>query len=109
MTGDKDDGFAWVSVLHPEDLDKAMDKGNQAALENRPFSMEVRVRSSDGWRNGIVLKPGKFNADVDFKHPLSGRVLHYEVEVELIREASKEEIAQGRPLIPNDAVRSEQR
>ncbi len=48
MTGDKDDGFAWVSVLHPEDLDKAMDKGNQAALENRPFSMEVRVRSSEG-------------------------------------------------------------
>jgi len=35
--------------------------------------------------------------------------LHYEVEVELIREASEEEIAQGRPLIPNDAVRSEQR
>ena len=69
----------------------------------------VRVRSSDGWRNGIVLKPGKFNADVDFNHPLSGRVLHYEVEVELIRDASTEEIAQGRPLIPNDAVRSEQR
>ena len=60
----------------------------------------VRVRSSEGWRNGIVLKPGKYNADVDFNHPLAGRVLHYEIEVESIREASEEEIAQGRPLIP---------
>ena len=69
----------------------------------------VRVRTSDGWRNGIILKPGKYNADVDFNHPLAGRVLHYEVEVELIREASEEEIAQGRPLIPNDTARYEQR
>ena len=65
----------------------------------------VRVRSSKGWRNGVVLKSGKYNADVDFNHPLAGRVLRYEVEVELIREASEEEIAQGRPLIPNAAAR----
>ncbi len=69
----------------------------------------VRVRSSEGWRNGIVLKPGKYNADVDFNHPLAGRVLHYEVEVELIRKASQEEIAQGRPLITSDITRDEQR
>ena len=67
----------------------------------------VRVRSTEGWRNGIVLKPGKFHADVDFNHPLSGRVLHYEVEVDLIREASEEEIAKGRPLVPNDIVRND--
>jgi FKBP-type peptidyl-prolyl cis-trans isomerases 2 len=47
------------------------------------------------------LKPGKFNADVDFNHPLAGRVLHYEVEVELIRKASRQEVKNGRPLGPS--------
>ena len=61
----------------------------------------VRVRSDKGWRNGIILKPGKFNADVDFNHPLAGRVLHYEVEVELIRKASQQEVKSGRPLGPS--------
>ena len=59
----------------------------------------VRVRSEKGWRNGIILKPGKFNADVDFNHPLAGRVLHYEIEVELVRKASEQEIENGRPLV----------
>ena len=61
----------------------------------------VRVRTEKGWRNGIILKPGKFNADVDFNHPLAGRVLHYEVEVELIRKASDQEVENGRPLGPS--------
>ena len=61
----------------------------------------VRVRTEKGWRNGIILKPGKFNADVDFNHPLAGRVLHYEVEVELIRKASDQEVESGRPLGPS--------
>ena len=62
----------------------------------------VRVRSESGWRNGIILKPGKFNVDVDFNHPLAGRVLHYEVQVELIRDASEEEIKVGRAHVPKD-------
>jgi len=63
----------------------------------------VRVRSEKGWRNGIILKPGKFNADVDFNHPLAGRELHYEVEVESIRKASEQEVENGRPLVPSVA------
>ena len=43
----------------------------------------------------IVLKPGKFNADVDFNHPFSGKTLYYEVEVISVRDASKEEIDHG--------------
>ena len=48
------------------------------------------------------MKPGKFNIDVDFNHPLAGRVLHYEVQVELIRDASEEEIQAGRAHVPED-------
>lgn len=55
----------------------------------------ARVRSENGWHNAIILKPGKFNADVDFNHPLAGRVLHYEIEVQMVRDATTEEIAHG--------------
>lgn len=55
----------------------------------------ARIRSEQGWHNVIILKPGKFNADVDFNHPLAGRTLHYEIEIVAIREASDEEISHG--------------
>ncbi|MDG2140332.1 MAG: FKBP-type peptidyl-prolyl cis-trans isomerase [Gammaproteobacteria bacterium] len=55
----------------------------------------ARVRSNKGWHNAIILKPGKFNADLDFNHPLAGRVLHYEIEVQIVREATNEELELG--------------
>jgi len=53
------------------------------------------VQTKHGRRNVIVVKPGKFNADVDFNHPLAGRTLFYAVEVVAIRDATEEEIAHG--------------
>lgn len=43
-----DDGWAWVQVLHPVDLDRAMLAGNEAALSNSSFSLEVRCRDREG-------------------------------------------------------------
>jgi len=43
----------------------------------------------------VVLKTGKFSADVDFNHPLAGKTLFYEVEVVSIREATMDEISHG--------------
>jgi FKBP-type peptidyl-prolyl cis-trans isomerase SlyD len=51
------------------------------------------VKTDKGVRNVVVAKVGKFNADVDFNHPLAGRTLYYEIEVVSVREASAEEIA----------------
>lgn len=45
---DSDDGWAWVKVLHKEDLARAVEKGNEAAKKNQSFSMEVRCKSKDG-------------------------------------------------------------
>ncbi|MBZ0188756.1 MAG: PAS domain-containing protein [Candidatus Obscuribacterales bacterium] len=45
---DKDEGWDWVQVLHPQDLALAMANGNDAALDNRAFSMEVRCRDKNG-------------------------------------------------------------
>ena len=53
------------------------------------------VETNQGKRAVVVLKVGKFNAEVDFNHPLAGKVLYYEVQVEGIRDASAEEIAHG--------------
>ena len=43
----------------------------------------------------VILKVGKFNADVDLNHPLAGKTLYYEVQVEAVRDATSEEIAHG--------------
>ncbi|GJM11741.1 MAG: peptidyl-prolyl cis-trans isomerase [Pseudohongiella sp.] len=57
--------------------------------------MPANVETNQGRRSVVILKVGKFNADVDFNHPLAGKVLYYEVQVEGIRDASSEEIAHG--------------
>ncbi len=57
--------------------------------------MVAAVKTDRGVRNVVVAKVGKFNADVDFNHPLAGRTLYYEIVVVGIRDASAEEIAHG--------------
>lgn len=55
----------------------------------------ARVQTNQGARNVVILKAGKFNADVDFNHPLAGRTLYYEIQVESVRPATSEELAHG--------------
>lgn len=57
--------------------------------------MPATVDTNNGKRSVVILKVGKFNADVDFNHPLAGKVLYYEVQVEGVRAATAEEIAHG--------------
>jgi len=57
--------------------------------------MPATVETNQGKRAVVIIKAGKFNVDVDFNHPLAGKVLYYEVQVENIRDASAEEIAHG--------------
>ena len=53
----------------------------------------VGVQTDKGMRRGVVLKAGKFNADIDFNHPLAGKSLHYEIQINSVRPATAEEIA----------------
>ena len=53
------------------------------------------VQTNKGARKVIILKTGKFNADVDFNHPYAGRTLHYEIEVVKLRDATADELAHG--------------
>lgn len=57
--------------------------------------MPATVETEQGRRAVVIVKAGKFNADVDFNHPLAGKTLYYEVQVVDIRDATAEEIAHG--------------
>lgn len=53
------------------------------------------VETNSGRRNVLILKAGKFQADVDFNHPFAGRTLYYEIQVVSVRPATAEELAHG--------------
>jgi FKBP-type peptidyl-prolyl cis-trans isomerase SlyD len=53
----------------------------------------VTVNARQGRAQGIALKVGRFNVDVDFNHPMAGRRLTFDIEILEVRDASPEEIA----------------
>ena len=55
--------------------------------------MVVKVNTTDGPRDGIIVKVGKFNVDVGTNHPLSGITLTFDLEIIDIRTATDEEIS----------------
>ena len=57
--------------------------------------MMAAVQTKAGTQRVLIVKVGKFNADVDFNHPYAGKTLHYEVEVVGVRDGTAEEIAHG--------------
>ena len=52
----------------------------------------AQVQTNAGARQVIIKKVGKFNADVDFNHPLAGKTLEFEIEIVEVRDASSEEL-----------------
>jgi FKBP-type peptidyl-prolyl cis-trans isomerase SlyD len=57
--------------------------------------MAVKVNTKDGPRDVLIMKVGKFNVDVDTNHPLAGKTVTFEIEIEDIRDAKPEEITHG--------------
>ena len=57
--------------------------------------MVVAVNTEDGPKQVIVVKAGKFNVDVDTNHPLAGKTLTFEVEIQSVRKASEDEVSHG--------------
>ena len=80
----KDDGIKRVPIKHLQ--------FNQKPKKLLP-GMIAGVKTEQGMRSVISVKPGKFSVDVDFNHPLAGKSLHYEIEVVSVRDATAEEVA----------------
>ncbi len=55
----------------------------------------VRVNTSKGPWEAVVLKVGKFNVDIDSNHPLSGKTLTFDIEIVDVRDATEGELAHG--------------
>jgi len=58
----------------------------------------MRFEASDGDGNPqhvVVTAVGEEGVTVDGNHPMAGKVLHFDVTVEAIREATEEELAHG--------------
>ncbi len=69
---------------------------NAKKLKNKlKPGMLVHVNTDQGAKQCTVVKVGRFNVDVDTNHPLAGKGLCFDVKIESVRPATKEEIAHG--------------
>ncbi|WP_115720638.1 FKBP-type peptidyl-prolyl cis-trans isomerase [Gallaecimonas mangrovi] len=66
----------------------------QGAKKWAPGMMAV-VNTDQGQRQVMVVKAGRFMADVDMNHPLAGKTLTFDIDILSIRDASDDEIAHG--------------
>ncbi len=57
--------------------------------------MAVKVSTQHGPRDVLVVKVGRFTADVDTNHPFAGMTLTFDIDIVAVREASAEEISHG--------------
>ncbi len=55
----------------------------------------LMVQTQQGSRPLKVLKVGMSVVDVDFNHPMAGKVLRFEVDIQNVRDGNEEEIAHG--------------
>ncbi|MBU3002932.1 FKBP-type peptidyl-prolyl cis-trans isomerase [Paraglaciecola arctica] len=57
--------------------------------------MTAVVNTEQGQREVTIIKAGKFMVTVDTNHPLAGKTLQFEFQVEDVRAATEEEIEHG--------------
>ena len=55
----------------------------------------LMVQTEQGSRPLKVLKVGMSVVDVDFNHPMAGKTLRFEVDIQSVRDGNEEEIAHG--------------
>ena len=67
-----------------------------AQIENLQVGMQLQSRTQDGRVQMLVVEAiGEEHATLNANHALAGQVLHFDVTVEGVREATEEELAHG--------------
>lgn len=73
-------------------------------VEDVKPGMQFEARSPEGGAQVVVVKEvGDEGVVIDGNHPLAGQVLHFDVTVEEVREATDEEVAHGHVHEPGEA------
>jgi len=66
----------------------------QGVAEIEP-GMQLQARSDEGVRMLTVVEVDSDSVKLDGNHPLAGKTLHFDVEIEDVRDATKEELSHG--------------
>ncbi len=86
------EGYGDVDPRLVQDVDIAAFQG----IDNVEVGMIFEAQAQDGATQRIMIKALEGDqVTIDANHPLAGVVLHFDVEVMNIREATEEEIAHG--------------
>ena len=73
-------------------------RGLLAKIENLYVGMALQSESEDGHVQRLVVDAiGDDTVTINANHPLAGTTLHFDVTVENVREATREEIEHGHP------------
>jgi FKBP-type peptidyl-prolyl cis-trans isomerase SlyD len=73
-------------------------------VEDVKPGMQFEARSPEGGAQVVIVREIKDDGVVvDGNHPLAGRVLHFDVKVEDVREATDDEVAHGHVHTPGQA------
>jgi FKBP-type peptidyl-prolyl cis-trans isomerase SlyD len=102
----KEVGDKFVVVINPEDaygesspelinvVPRSQFPADQAVL----LGMTFNAQDADGQTHMIsVVSVEGDDVTIDANHPLAGQILHFDVSVENLREATDDEIQQGHP------------
>ncbi len=57
--------------------------------------MAVKINTSNGPRDVVIIKVGRFTVDVDTNHPFAGMSLTFDIDILDVREATAEERSHG--------------
>lgn len=87
-----EEGYGPIDV----ELIQTLPKEAFSGVDNIEVGMEFQAQSADGHIQYVVVKDvTDEEVTVDSNHALAGKVLHFDVSIEGVREADEEEIAHG--------------
>jgi|TARA_B110000503_G_scaffold2295_1_gene3037 FKBP-type peptidyl-prolyl cis-trans isomerase SlyD len=103
VMAEKETGDVFSVTLLPEESFGIREKGRHQRVPIKHLmgkitpkvGMAVSIQTDGGVRQGVVVKVGKFNVDLDTNHPLAGKTVIFDIEVIEVREATQEEINHG--------------
>jgi FKBP-type peptidyl-prolyl cis-trans isomerase SlyD len=70
-------------------------QGNKKSLAKLKPGDVVEINTEEGAKQAVVIKSGKFNVDLDTNHPLAGKTLTFQIQIESVRAATEEELLHG--------------
>ena len=78
-----------------DQLVQSMPKSNFDNTEHLEVGAQFEITAPDGVALATILSIDEDTVQFDLNHPLAGIVLHFSVEVKLVRDATSDELAKG--------------